>query len=75
MCGNVLSACVFSQIPLFVTTWTVVCQAPLSMEFSKNTGVGYHFLLKGIFLTQGSNLHLLCLLHGQADSLPLSHLK
>ena len=26
---------------------------------SKNTGVGCHFLLQGIFLTQGSNLHLL----------------
>ena len=26
--------------------------------FSKNTGVGYHFLLQGIFLTQGLNLHL-----------------
>ena len=32
----------------------------------KNTGVGCHFLLQGIFLTQGSNLHLL---HWQADSL------
>ena len=29
----------------------------------KNTGVGCHFLLQGIFLTQGSNLSLLCLLH------------
>ena len=29
----------------------------------KNTGVGCHFLLQGTFLTQGSNLHLLCLLH------------
>ena len=29
---------------------------------------------RGIFLTQGSNPHLLCLLHRQADSLPLSHL-
>ena len=28
----------------------------------------------GIFLTQGSNLHLLHLLHWQADSLPLYHL-
>ena len=28
----------------------------------KNTGVGCHALLQGIFLTQGSNLHLLCLL-------------
>ena len=32
--------------------------------------MGHHFLLQGIFLTQGSNLHLL---HWQADSLPLSH--
>ena len=32
----------------------------LSMGFSsKSTGVGYHFLLQGIFPTQGSNLSLL----------------
>ena len=36
----------------------------------KNTGIGCHFLLQGIFLTQGSKP---CLLHWQADSLPLSH--
>ena len=35
----------------------------------KNTGVGYHFLLQGIFPTQGSNSRLL---HWQVDSLPLS---
>ena len=47
-------------------------QAPFSMEFScKNTGAGCHFLLQGIFPTQGSNL---CLLHWQADSLSLGHL-
>ena len=40
----------------------------------KNTGVGCHFLLQAIFPTQGLNLHLLCLLHWQANSLPLSHL-
>ena len=40
----------------------------------KNTEVGCHFLLQGIFPTQGSNLHLLCLLHWQADSWPLSKL-
>ena len=34
----------------------------------KNTGVGCHFFLQGIFLTQGSNPHLLCLLHWQAGS-------
>ena len=37
----------------------------------KNTGVGCHFLLHGIFPTQGSNLCLLCLLHWQVDSLLL----
>ena len=36
----------------------------------KNTGVGGHALLQGIFLTQGSNLSLLHLLHWQVDSLP-----
>ena len=43
----------------FATSWTVDHQAPLSMEFSKNTGVGSQSLLQGIFLTQGSNLSLL----------------
>ena len=32
-----------------------------------------HFLLQVIFPTQESNLSLLCLLHCQADSLPLHH--
>ena len=36
----------------------------------KNTGVGCHFLLQGIFLTQGSNPSLL---YWQVDSVPLSH--
>ena len=40
-------------------------------DFSgKNTGVGCHFILQGIFLIQGPNP---CLLHWQADSLPLNH--
>ena len=39
----------------------------------KNTGVGCHFFLQGIFPTQGLNLRLLCLLHWQVNSLPLSH--
>jgi len=38
----------------------------------KNTGVGCHALLQGIFLMQESNLHFLCLLHWQASSLPLA---
>jgi len=36
----------------------------------KNIGVGCHFLLQGIFPTQGSNPHLL---NWQVDSSPLSH--
>ena len=31
----------------------------------KNTGVGCHFLLQGIFPTQELNRHLLCLLHSK----------
>ena len=44
----------------------VDCSLPGSSPWdfsSKNTGVGFHFLLQGIFLTQGSNPSLLCLLH------------
>ena len=47
---------------------------------SKNTGVGCHFLLQGIFLTQGSNPHLLHLLPWQilyhcVNQEPLRHIK
>ena len=50
----------FIRVQLFVTLWTVAHQAPLSMGFSRqDTGVGCHALFQGIFLTQGSNLHLL----------------
>ena len=39
----------------------------------KNTGVGCHALLQGIFLTQGSSLCLPCLLPWQVGSLALNH--
>ena len=39
----------------------------------KNTGVGYHALFQGIFLTQGLNPCLLWFLHWQEGSLPLRH--
>ena len=38
----------------------------------KNIRVGCHALLQGIFPTQRSSLHLWCLLHQQAGSLPLA---
>ena len=50
----------------------VACGSDASPSPGKNTEVGCHFLLQGIFQTQGSNLHLLCLLHWQAGSLPLA---
>ena len=58
---------------LFATPWTLVHQAPLCPWDSpgRNTGVGCHVLLPGIFPTQGSNPGLL---HRQADALALSHL-
>ena len=39
----------------------------------KNTGVACHDFLQGIFLTQGSNLHLMCLLHCRWILYQLSH--
>ena len=45
-----------SRVRLFATPWTVVYQALPSMGYSRlNTGMGCHFLLQGIFLTQGLN--------------------
>ena len=62
----------FSRIQLFVTPWTVAHQAPLSMGSpGRNTGVGCHVLLEGIFPTQGLNPCLLDLPLWQAGSLPL----
>ena len=55
VCGVCLS-----RVLLFVTPWSAACQAPLSMGFSmQGPEVGCHFLLLGIFPTQGSNLSLL----------------
>ena len=45
----------FSRVRLYVTLWSAACQAPPS----KNTGVGFHALLQGIFLTHRSNPGLL----------------
>ena len=45
----------------------LLCLGHLS---DKNTEMSCHFLLQGIFLTQGWNLCLLLLLHWQVDSLP-----
>ena len=66
-------ACVlrhFSCVRLFVTPGTTACQLLCPWDSpDKNTGVGCHSLLQGIFLTQGSKLGLLCFLPWQAGSL------
>ena len=63
----------FSRVQLFVTPWTVACQAPLSLGFSRQEyWSGLPCLLQKIVPTQGSNLCLLCLLHWQVHFLPLA---
>ena len=67
--------CVLSYLQLSSSPWTTACQAPLSMEFSKQAyWSGLPFLIQRVFLTQRSSPHLLHLPHWQADSLPLHHL-
>ena len=64
VCGQLLS-CIW----LFAAPWTMDYQTPQSVGFPrKNIGVGCHFLLQSILLTQGLNLSLLSLLHWQMDS-------
>ena len=52
-------------LSLWPTPWTAAHQN--SSCPGKNTGVGCHFLLQRIFLTQGSNLGLQSVLHWQVD--------
>ena len=68
-----VSACVLSCSSPF---WPFVTpkdySPPVSSVPGKNTGVGCHAVLQGIFRTQESNLRLLCLLPWQASSSPLA---
>ena len=60
---------------LLATPWTVARQAPPSVGFpGQEYWSGLPFPPPGDLPDPGSNLSLLCLLHGQVDSLPLSHL-
>ena len=73
--GN-MHACMlggFNHVRLFATLWPVAGQAPCLWDSpGKNTGVGCHALLQGIFPTQELNLCLLLsLLHWEVGSLPL----
>ena len=66
---------VLSHVQLFATPWTIACQGPLSMEFSRQKYWSeLLFPSPGIFPTQELNPRLLSLLHWQVDSLPLHQL-
>ena len=56
-----------------MTPWTVACWAPPWSSPGKNTGVGGHSFLQGIFPTQGLSPRFLHLLHWQVDSSLLCH--
>ena len=74
---NLLMCSIAYSCPtLLQPSWTVANQASRSWDFpSKNTGAVCHFLFQGIILSKGLYPCLLCLLHWQVDSLPLSHLE
>ena len=67
-------ACALSDFSCVRRCDPMDCSPPCSSVHGdspgKNTGVGCHLLLQGIFPTQGSNPHLLCLLLWQAGSWP-----
>ena len=79
-CGHARTLSHFSCVQLFVTLWTVACQAPLSTTFSRQeywSGWTFPSFLHsrqlptptpGIFLIQGSKLHLLYLYPGSPSS-------
>ena len=69
-----VSMLLLSRVGLFANLWTVAHQAPMSMGFFRQEYWSWlHFLLEGIFLIQGSNPPLLCLLHCRQILYQLSH--
>ena len=67
-----------SLVPDSATPWSAahhLCSLCLRDFPGKNTGMGCHFLPQGIIPIQGSNPHLLPLLHWREDSLPLVSLR
>ena len=62
----------FSHVQLFVTLWTIACQAPLSMGFFRQEcWSGLPYSPPGDHSDSGIEPASLCLLHSQAGSLPL----
>ena len=62
----------FSCVLLFATLWAEATRLLCPWDSpGKSTEMGCHFLLQGIFPSQGLNLYLLGLLRCQEGSLPL----
>ena len=76
LCPFIYIACMLSSlscVSLFATPWTIVPQVPLSTGFPRQEyWSGSPLPSPGIFLMQGSNPRLLCLLHYQVGFLPLA---
>ena len=73
-CAPYLCPCTHEQLCLTLCDPTD-CSPPGSSVYGIcQTGVGCHFLLQGILLTQGSNPRLLCLLYFMEILYPLSQL-
>ena len=51
--SNSQVVCVLSYVQNFVSSWTIACQAPLSMEFSRQHWSGLPFPLSGDLLDTG----------------------
>ena len=74
MCRFCMCTCSVAQrFWLSVTLWTVARQASLSLGFSRQEYWGGLPSPSLGDLPEGWNPHLLCLLHWQASSLPLSY--
>ena len=71
-----LQGCVLSHVQFFRTSWTIVCQIPLFMEFSRQEyWSGLPFPPPGDIPDSGiKSTSLASLLQWQADSLSLSYL-
>ena len=67
---EVVCACLVAESYLTLCDTRLLCPWDFPC---RNTGVGCHLLLQGIFPAQRLNLCLMRLLHWQADSLPPRH--
>ena len=67
--------CVLRQVRLFVTTWTITCQAPLVHGIFQARILEWIaiFLLQGIFPIHGLNTCLMCLRQCRWILHPLGH--